>query len=254
MRVYSICNFKGGTGKTITCVNLAANLARCGKRVLAIDADPQHNLSDFFCEDWDGATLTDVLEGTAEPYYPENLADSGYDNLSILCSDMGLLRLDLAAILNGSNEAQRRMADLFAAMAQDDAFDFVLIDCPPSFTAASVAALANSDGLILPTRLDAWSRRGVVEMIEQARSAGRHMSNLNIRVLLTMVDKSNLARQGEEILRGMDGLNVYDTVIHAGVAAGESTYVRQPLYEYKPRSRVARDYERLTMEVLCDGK
>lgn len=254
MRVYSVANFKGGTGKTQTAVNLAALLAREGKRTLLIDADPQHNTSDFYCEDWDGATLSDILNGVAEPFWPENVAESGYENLSVVCADMNLLTLDLSAILNGSNEARRRMDDFIDVLRSDDAFDYVIIDCPPSFTAASVAALTNSDEVILPTRVDAFSRRGVLELVEQIRSTRARTSynNTRFRVLITMADRSNLSRQGEQLLRSRDGLNVFRTVIRGGVAVGESSYARQPLYEYAPKSKPAQDYEALLREVLAD--
>ena len=251
MQVFCLANFKGGTGKTATACNLAALLAREGRRVLLIDADAQHNASDFFCEDWDGATLTDVLEGTAEPFWPENVAESGYDNLSVLCADMGLLRLDLASILTGSNAAQKRFDDLIDTLRQDAAFDYVLVDCPPSFTAASVAALVNADTVILPTRADAFSRRGALELIDQLRGVARaSYQATRFKLLLTMADRSNLAKQAEALLRDSAGLSVCRTVIRSGVAVGESSYARQPLYQYCPRAGVARDYEALLREVL----
>lgn len=252
MKILSIANFKGGTGKTVTACNLAALLARDGQRVLLIDADPQHNASDFFCEDWDGPTLTDVLEGTGESVWNDNVAPSGYEGLDVLCADMGLLRLDLASILNGWNSAQRRFDDLVEVIRQDEAYDWILVDCPPSFTAASVAALVNSDEVLLPTRLDRFSRRGVLELIEQIRNVGRACVGIRYRVLVTMADRSNLSKQGEELLRTRGDLEVCRTVIRAGVAVGESSYARQPLYEYAPRSKPARDYEALAAEIRGD--
>ncbi|MBO7667338.1 MAG: AAA family ATPase, partial [Firmicutes bacterium] len=94
MRVISIANFKGGTGKTVSACNLAAELAGMGRRVLLIDADPQHNASDFFGADYDWpCTLTDVLEGAAEAYWPDLVSASGREGLDIRPAAMGLLRL-----------------------------------------------------------------------------------------------------------------------------------------------------------------
>lgn len=251
MRIIAIANFKGGTGKSTTSCNLAAGLSREGKRVLLIDADAQHNATDFFAVDTDGPTLTDLLEGTGESVWCDNVVSTERPGLWMVPADMRLLTLDLRAILYGQGDAYRRFTDFLDVIGQDDAYDYVLIDCPPSFTAASVAALGNADEVILPTLLDAFSLAGVRELIEQARSIRRMGAPLRFRVLVTMADRSRLTRQAEEALRG-SGLEVFRTAIRAGVAVKESSYARQPLFEYAPQSRPAQDYEALLLEVLED--
>ena len=255
MRVICISNNKGGTGKTSTAVNLAAILARDGKRVLLIDADAQHNASDFFCPDWEGQTLTDVLTGKADPYLENILAETAWENLSLLCADMGLLRLDLAAMLSGAEYVdggpEKSLFDFLQA-AKEDGFANVIIDCPPSFTASSVAALINADEVILPVKADAFSRQGAIEMIYQAKGLRYYNIAPRFRVLATMANRTRLSRQIVDQLRA-DGLDVCETVIHDSVCCGESTYTRVPLYEYAPGSRVAQDYEKLAKEVLGDG-
>lgn len=255
MRVISIANFKGGVGKTVTAVNLASILAREGRRVLLIDADAQHNTSDFFCPDWDGQTLTDVLTGKADPYLENVLAETAWENLSLLCADMGLLRLDLAALLNGAEYVdggpEKLMFDFLQA-AQEDGFQYAVIDCPPSFTASSVAALICSDEVILPVKADAFSRAGALELIYQAKGLRYQHIAPRFKVLATMADRTRLSRQIIEQLKD-DGLDVFETVIHSSVCVGESSYARLPLYEYAPRSRAAQDYEALAKEVLSNG-
>ena len=252
MRTIAIANFKGGVGKTVTAVNLAAILARDGKRVLLIDADAQHNASDFFCPDWEGQTLTDVLTGKADPYLENILAETAWENLSLLCADMGLLRLDLAAMLSGAEYVdggpEKSLFDLLQA-AKEDGFAHAIIDCPPSFTASSVAALINADEVILPVKADAFSRQGALEMIYQAKGLRYYNIAPRFRVLATMANRTRLSRQIVDQLRA-DGLDVCETVIHDSVCCGESTYTRVPLYEYAPGSRVAQDYEALACEIF----
>ena len=255
MKTIAIANFKGGVGKTTTVINLAALLARDGKSVLAIDADAQHNLTSFFCPDWEGQTLTDVLTGKADPYLENILAETAWKNLSLLCADMGLLRLDLAAMLSGAEYVdggpEKSLFDLLQA-AKEDGFAHVIIDCPPSFTASSVAALINADEVILPVKADAFSRQGALEMIYQAKGLRYYNIAPRFRVLATMANRTRLSRQIVDQLRA-DGLDVCETVIHDSVCCGESTYTRVPLYEYAPGSRTAQDYEALAKEVLGDG-
>ena len=252
MRVISIANFKGGTGKTATACNMVAEMADTGRRVLLIDADAQHNASDFFGGGYNWpCTLTDLLEGAAEGEWPDVVSPTGREGLDLLPADMGLLRLDLASIANQDNRARRRMADFLAALMWADAYDYVIFDCPPSFTAASVAALTESDDIILPTRADRFSRAGVTELLDQLRPLGREARGAKFRVLITMADRSNLCRQGAGALRE-SGLLVFDTEIRSCVKVGESTYARQPLRDYAPRCSAAADYAALVKEYLAE--
>lgn len=257
MKTLAIANFKGGTGKTVTACNLAAILAREGRRVLIIDADAQHNTSDFYAPDWEGLTLTDLLTGSRECALDGWLCEEVLPRLDLLAADMGLLTLDLASILNdpeaGTGERDKRLFDFLGRCRKERGYDFCIIDCPPSFTAASVSALVCADEVLLPTRVDAFSRLGVLELISQVRGLARYNVSPAFRALVTMADsRSRLSAQAEAQLR-RDGLDVCRTVIHASCVVGESSYARLPLYEYAPRSRAARDYEALAKEVLGNG-
>ena len=266
MRTIAIANFKGGTGKTVTACNLAALLARDGKGVLLIDADPQHNASCFFLDEEPDIGLYDVLTGTDETVWADHVYDADmyyYDRenyptqIKVLAADMRLLQLDLASMMGGetdagSGAAEKRLFDFLSAVREDGETDFVLIDCPPSFTAASVAAFVCCDEVILPTRVDAFSRAGALELIGQIGSLKSYHVEPRFRALVTMVD--GRTRIGGQIVDQLkkDGLDVFRTVIHNSAVVGESTYARLPLYEYAPRSRAARDYEELVTEVMGD--
>ena len=136
MRTIAIINLKGGTAKTTTTVNLAAELRHRGKRVLCIDADPQHNLTDFLGASADGTTITDLLAGrVCEADIVVQRLGAGF---GCVPSDLSLCEIDIEAIQKGIS--LRTVRDLCEAVADD--FDVCLIDCPPSFTAASIAAAA----------------------------------------------------------------------------------------------------------------
>lgn len=252
MKILSIANFKGGTGKTVTACNLAAILARDGKRVLLIDADAQHNSSDFLGADPEGCSLTDVLEGTGEPTAADNVQETTLDRLDVLPADMGLLRLDLAAIVNQSTAALKRFDDFLDALREDGDYDVIVIDCPPSFTAASVAALVNSDEVLMPTRSDAFSRTGVLEIREQLENVGLRLLRPmpRIRVLVTMAhSKATLPKQATAMYAEA-GFEVCRTVIRSGEVVSQSTWQRKPLYVVAPGTNVARDYETLANELF----
>ena len=253
MRIISIANFKGGTGKTVTACNMAAILADRGYQVLVIDADPQHNTTDFFGHLAD-VTLSDIL-ATSSPRYADAITLSRVDRVCLVSADMGLLSLDLASMLAGGGDYIHRFTEFVGFLRTSGDFDYVVVDCPPSFTAASVAALSVSDDVIIPTRVDAFSRAGVLELQDQLSRLGR-LRVWGFRVLITMADRTNLFRQGSELLRD-SGLPVFDTEIRTSVVVGESTFARQPLAEYAPRNPAAVDYLAFVeeyLEVHGDGK
>lgn len=251
MRVISIANFKGGTGKTATACCLAATLADGEQRVLLIDADPQHNTSDLYGAPDDATTLTDVLDGTAAPDDDGVLTPTGRARITLLPADMGLLGLDLAQMLQGSGAAVGRLRALIDARRDD--FDYVLIDCPPSFTAASVAALSVSDLVIIPTCADRFSTAGMWELVEQIVNLRRSSQrDLRWRILLTMTDGTKLSRQAAEYLGGAFPSNMFATAIRRTVKVGEASYVRVPLTEYAPGCTAAIDYRALAVELMAE--
>ena len=247
MEVYSIVNLKGGVGKTVTACNLAAILgAWHEKRVLLIDADAQANTTAFYSCDRAGSTLADVLAGRCN-YWPEFILETEVTGVSILPADISLLEQDIASVRRGGMESIKFLGDLIQVLAEDDAFDIVLFDCPPAFSAASVAAIAVSDAVIIPTKLDAWSLSGVVEIARQIEAIRKEVKP-GIRVagvLITMYHRSDVQVQGAEYLRAIlreQKADVYDTVIRRTDKVDEATFARQPIYQWSRTSSAGRDY------------
>lgn len=259
MKIYSIINMKGGVGKTTTACNLAAVLgAFHGLRVLLIDADAQGSASAFFSCGDAGTTLTDVLEGLVD-FWPEAVLETEVQGVNVLPADMGLLELDIASVRSGGSENIKMLGGLLTALDEDDAFDVVLIDCPPAFSAASVAAIACSDAVIIPTKIDAWSVGGVREITKQVEAVRRQIRpDLHIAgVLVTMFHNAEVQKQGAELLR-KEGLPVYDTVIRRTDKVDEASFARQPLYVWSRNSAAGVDYLRwagefMAKEGLVDG-
>lgn len=246
MRTIAIINLKGGTAKTTTTVNLAAELRHRGKRVLCIDADPQHNLTDFLGADTDGTTITDLLAGrVCEPDIAVQPLGAGF---GIVPSDLSLCEIDIEAIQKGIS--LRTVRDLCEAVADD--FDVCLIDCPPSFTAASIAALVAADEVILPVTVDAFAIGGAQEIVQQVENLAAVNPALRVRgVLVTMWQRTSVCMQGEDAVRRLD-LPVLHTVIRRSCKVQEATFARQPLRQYAPRAAAALDYESLCCELLAD--
>lgn len=251
MRTVCVLNLKGGVGKTVTSINLAAILATdYKKRVLLIDADSQHNTTDFFGADPDLGSLSDYLRGDHEPYYPENIQHTDIPGLHILAGDDGLMNLDISAIRDGRANSGA-LVGLFEAIAEDDAYDYVIVDCPPAFNAASTAALAACDEAIIPIKLDAFSVKGLANMLLQI--SNMHRINPRLRVvgcLVTMWTKDMAEREAQ--LREINGriLPIFKQVIRRSVKVDGMTYTGDPLTIYSPHSSAGVDYRRWVREYL----
>jgi len=250
MKVISVVNLKGGVGKTVTAVNMATILAaEYGKKVLVIDADPQANSTRFFGLHGDRNTLSDLLNvRSSDPY--DFIYETSYPHVSLIPSDISLIEYDIASVREGG--AVNAISDLCDAINEDNYMpgdfgeasvcDYVIIDCPPSFTAASVAAISASDDVIIPVKIDAFALDGLAELRTQIDSLRTLRPQLSIAgVLITMWHNTPAVIEGEALLR-KSALPVFDTVIRRSDKVSESTFTRQPLHYYSRQSSAGRDY------------
>ena len=252
MRTTVIFNCKGGVGKTITTIQLAAELAARDKRIVCVDADPQQNLTGFYLpgKAVDPYNLYDILSGVLDVQGYAYLLDVT-DRIRLVPGSMDLILADLHA-LQGKEIKLTAIRELALALAEDDVADHMLIDCPPSFTAATTAALAAADDVIIPIRLDAFSLAGISELLRQI--SGIRDVNPTIRVagaLITQYDGTTVAMETESALRE-SAVPVFETVIHRTTAVDRSTYEHRPVREL-PGSyakRCAEEYATLVNEWL----
>ena len=171
MRTIAIMNNKGGVGKTVTAINLADILVRdYRQRVILVDCDGQMNLTRFYMPELDPETeytMVSLLEGDGEPLWSDNLLQVSRD-LWLIPGSPDLYTEDLEAVMDGQDQAKtRRVADLVVVVREDDGADFIIFDCPPGFTAASLAALLASDEVVIPMELDGFSVSGTITMQQQ---------------------------------------------------------------------------------------
>ena len=229
----AILSQKGGTGKTTLTRSLAEGLRRSGLSVLAIDADPQGNLSEYFGIPADAfPTLGEVLAGR------ERAVDAIHTGLAEAeLMRAGKIGRELA-LRNALREPKRR-------------FDVILIDCPPTLGLLTVNALVAADRAILSTQAEHFSEQGAEQAMEVI---GLAKENLNpdlelLGLLLNIADmRTNHARSTLETMREQFGDLVFDTVIRRSIVYPESARAATPIFEYRKRKSL--DYARLTVEVL----
>ena len=252
MKTIAIMNNKGGVGKTVTALNMADILVNVyHKRVVLVDCDGQANLTRTLLpgEAGSGCLCTaDVLCGRGEALWLDNLVPV-IPGLDLLTGSPDLYSLDLNALTDGPSNphALRGFAD---AAREDGETDYMIFDCPPGFTVASVAALMAADEVVVPMALDGFSFDGVNSLRDQITNL-QH-ANYRVRIagiLITKWANTQAVRESEQLLRSGD-LPVYKTHIRQTPKVVESTLMREPLRMYSPQSGPARDYLAWVAEFL----
>jgi chromosome partitioning protein len=236
----AVLSQKGGTGKTTAVRTLTDVFRRLELRVLAVDLDPQGNLSDYLDVDPEASpTLGDVLAGRAKP------RQAVHDG--ILPANLGLAEAEL--ILGGKMGRELALKKTLAELKDD--YDVILIDCPPSLGLLTVNALVASDYALLSAEAQYFAMQGVeqaLEVIELARD------NLNpglewLGVILNIADmRTRHSREAFDSLREHFGSKLFDTTIRASIAYAESAERAQSILDYRPD--LAADYLNVADELL----
>lgn len=228
-KVISIVNQKGGVGKTTTSLNAATALAVMGKKVLAVDFDPQGNLSSGFGLNNSENNVYKMLVNGLD--VNDCIYKTKIKNLDIITSNM-----DLSAFELDVYDKEEREFFLKKKLYQvTDKYDYVIIDCPPSLSFLTINALCISDYVLVPLQCEFFALEGLSHLLETLdRIKGNFNPKLSILgVLLTMYDKRNrLTEQVENDVRSCLSDLVFDTVIPRNVKLTESTSFGVPTIIY----------------------
>jgi chromosome partitioning protein len=249
-RIITIANQKGGVGKTTTAINLATALAAIGERVLIIDLDPQGNASTGLGIDRKDRKLStyDLLVGNntvAEVAMPTVVP-----NLSIAASTMDLLGVEME--IGHEND---RVFKMKKALQHPDAnvYDYILIDCPPSFNLLTMNALAAAQSVLVPLQCEFFALEGLSQLLETVDQVRRTVNPaLDIQgIVLTMFDsRNNLAQQVVSDVRQHLGSKVYQTLIPRNVRVSEAPSYGKPAILYDLKCAGSQAYLQLASEVI----
>ena len=246
-RVIAVANQKGGVGKTSTCANLAAALAE-DYRVLAVDCDPQGNLTQSFGPNPDTLDIslynilverTPVARGILNPIL-------GHPNLSLIGANLELAGADPQ--LAGAVLRELRLRQILEPSLPD--YDFIILDCPPTLGLLTINALMAATEVIVPVEMGVFSLRGVAKLLDtiaEVRAANPGLHRVN--ALANRTDNTNLTTDVQAELQNTFGSDLFTTAIRRSVKIGESQAARLPIVVTNPKDRAALDYVALAEEV-----
>ncbi len=247
-KIISVANQKGGVGKTTTTVNLGTILAKKGKKVLLIDADPQGNATSGLGVEKDvEKSVYDILVNDTE--VEEVCEDTMIKNLKVCPSNINLAGAEVELVSMMSRE-QRLKEKL---MKVKDEFDFILIDCPPSLGLVTLNAFTASDSVLIPVQCEYFALEGLGQLLNTINLVKKHLNKgLYIEgALLTMYDiRTNLSNQVVKEVKKYFDNKVYKTVIPRNVKLSEAPSYGMPITLYDPKSKGAKSYDKFTKEFL----
>lgn len=246
-KVISFLNIKGGVAKTVSTVNVAAELGKQGYKVLIIDLDPQSNSTKYL-----------------GLYYPNSLGsynllkgeDVGvtitkYDNVWLVPANINLIASESEILADTKRARETRLKKWLDKLP--DQFDYVLIDCPPSLGMISINALAASDHVLVPLKIDKFSLDGFEYLIGSVNSVKEEFNEkLNLLgVFITMDRATKINREIKEELRGELGNLIFKQTIRENIDVIKSTFESTPLIYFNNRANASKDYKALVDELKC---
>ena len=247
-KVVSIANQKGGVGKTTTSVNLSTILAKKGKRVLLIDADPQGNATSGLGINKEiEKSIYDVI--IEEVDIKKTVQETMVKNLKVCPSNINLAgaEVELVSMISREHRLKEKIDEV-----RDD-FDYIIIDCPPSLGLITLNAFTASDSVLIPVQCEYYALEGLGQLINTVNLVRRHLNkNLEIEgAVLTMFDiRTNLSNQVVKEVKRYFEDKVYKTVIPRNVKLSEAPSYGMPITVYDPKSKGAKCYEKFAKEFI----
>jgi chromosome partitioning protein len=247
--ITSIASQKGGTGKTTTSISLAAGLARLGKRVLLVDIDSQANSSKVLLDTYQQLRKDDTICATILARQPLPIRRTAIPNLDIVPSHILLSNTDIEL----TTARDHREARLKRALDPvKDAYDHVLIDCPPTLSWLTINAFTASENVIVVISPGYFELDSIVQISKTIEEV-REYFNPGLRLLgylFTMSDPTVNSRTSLRILRDTYADAVFETVIPRNTDMRDAHFNKQDIFAFSPDSKSAEAYARLIQEVF----
>ena len=248
-RIIAVANQKGGVGKSTTAINLSACLAEKGKKVLAIDIDPQGNTTSGLGTDKNAVenTLYELLLGEAE--IKDTIIKDVVENVDLIPSNVNLSGAEIELV--GIDNKEYILKEITDKVK--DNYDYIIIDCPPSLNMLTINALTAATSVLVPIQCEYYALEGLSQLIHTIDLVkDRLNNNLEIEgVVFTMYDaRTNLSLQVVENVKENLQQNIYKTIIPRNVRLAEAPSYGQPITIYDPRSTGAESYRLLAEEVI----
>ena len=248
-RTIAIANQKGGVGKTTTAINLSACLAEKGKKVLAVDMDPQGNMTSGLGVDKDSVenTIYNLIIGEAK--MEEVLIKDVLENLDIIPTNIDLSGAEIELLdVEEKEYIVRNEIDKIK-----DNYDFIIIDCPPSLSKLTINAMTTADSVLVPIQCEYYALEGLSQLIHTVELVRDRLNpKLTIEgVVFTMYDaRTNLSLQVVENVKDNLEQTIYKTIIPRNIRLAEAPSYGIPINKYDPKSAGAESYLRLADEVI----
>jgi chromosome partitioning protein len=244
--IVAILNQKGGVGKTTTAINLGTYLAKSGKRVLVVDADPQGNTTSGLGINKNrlSSTLYDVLFLRSEA--SETIREVSNDGLFVLPSNSQLAAAEVELVQTANRE--QKLKEVLEGLD----YDYVLIDCPPSLGLLSVNALTAATDVLIPVQAEYYAMEGLSELLNTVQQVRQALNtDLNILgIVITLYDgRTSLSEQVKLELERHFGVKLFKTVIPRNVRLAEAPSFGKSIAEHDKWSKGARAYKALAKEV-----
>ena len=248
-RIIAIANQKGGVGKTTTSINLSSCLAEAGKKILAIDLDPQGNTTSGLGVDKDDLENTVYELMLDECTIRESIHKTEIENLTLIPSNVNLSGAEIELL--GINDKEYILKNAVDYIRDD--YDFIIIDCPPSLNMLTVNAMTTADTVLVPIQCEYYALEGLsqlmhtIELVQDRLNPKLEMEG----VVFTMYDaRTNLSLQVVENVKDNLQQNIYKTIIPRNVRLAEAPSYGQPITLYDTRSAGAEAYRLLAEEVI----